>query len=203
MELDTNAFAAEQRAGLPPDSIRNVLRADTKNGPTLNRAAEICEALDMEFYFGPRRVPSGQPGLAEDGSAVSLMPRKGWLPIPWHEDDQRPGSAPVAFDPVWIRHHQLAIERLAMVAPARLGDGPTADPRETLALVDRHASRQGGPHLWALLDRRSVILRPVQFSDPDILVFAPRPGGSTAIHRPGAPDHPKLLGRVVWTGTLL
>jgi hypothetical protein len=201
--LGTTVFAVEQRAGLPPDSLRNVLRGSQTHGPTLNRVQEICDALDLELYFGPRRIASSQSGLAEDGNVVSLRPRKGWPTIPWHDDDPHPGAPPVAFDPVWIAHHQLTVERLAMVVPVRGGDTGQRDPRETLAMVDRIAAHQGGPHLWALLDRKSVTLRLVQFSDPDILIFAPRPGGATIIHRPGAPDLPKLLGRVLWTGNLL
>ncbi len=170
--------------------------------PSADRLEALFSYLGLEFYFGPRRIPSGQPGLAEDGNVVSLKPRRGWVPIPWHDDDRHPGAPPVAFDPAWLTHHQLATKHLAMVAPIRAGDTGQRDARETLALVDRNAPHQGGPHLWALLNRQSVMLRMVQFVGPDILVLPPRPGEAAQLHRSGTTDHPSLLGRVIWTGTL-
>ena len=51
--LDGRSVAGEAlRAGLPRDAIRRVLKG---RDPSLTRAAEICEALGLELYIGPRR----------------------------------------------------------------------------------------------------------------------------------------------------
>ena len=63
LALDTNAFAVEKSAGLPPDAIRNVIRSEKKSGPTLSRVDEICQALDLEIYIGPRRDEENLPVL--------------------------------------------------------------------------------------------------------------------------------------------
>ena len=49
---DMSVRALATGAGLPPKSVQNVL--DGKE-PWVNRAAEICRALDLKFYVGPPR----------------------------------------------------------------------------------------------------------------------------------------------------
>ena len=51
-ESGQSAAGAAVNAGLPRDAIRSVLRG---HPPTFTRAAEICEALGVEFYIGPPR----------------------------------------------------------------------------------------------------------------------------------------------------
>ena len=49
-----SARAAEVGAGLPRRSIYSVIEG---HSPTLDRAADICDALGLEFYVGPPRDP--------------------------------------------------------------------------------------------------------------------------------------------------
>ena len=76
-EPSIRAFA--RRAGLPSRSVQSYL--DGKQ-PTVNRAAEICRALGLEFYVGPPReteVPSkitkalGLPVDASVDDAVNVI----------------------------------------------------------------------------------------------------------------------------------
>ena len=48
----TNAYRAAVDAGLPQNAIRSVLRG---REPGSERLAEICRALELEFYVGPPR----------------------------------------------------------------------------------------------------------------------------------------------------
>ncbi|WP_343503686.1 S24 family peptidase [Alloyangia pacifica] len=65
-ELGLRPSAAEEKFDLPPDTIRNLLRS-AKNtsrasaGPTLSKTQQICEALGIEFYFGPPRKNARPP----------------------------------------------------------------------------------------------------------------------------------------------
>ena len=55
MELErrgTNAYRAAVDAGLPQNAIRSVLKG---REPGSDRLAEICRALELEFYVGPPR----------------------------------------------------------------------------------------------------------------------------------------------------
>lgn len=58
----TSAIREALRAGLNRDAIRSVLRG---RSPSVTRAAEICEALGLEMYIGPRREvgPGGETEL--------------------------------------------------------------------------------------------------------------------------------------------
>ena len=49
----TNPFRAALESNLPGTAIRHVLEGKQ---PRLSRLVEICEALDLELYVGPRRV---------------------------------------------------------------------------------------------------------------------------------------------------
>lgn len=53
-ERRTSVRAVALGAGLPVRSVQSVLDGRI---PSINRAAEICDALGLEFYIGPRRLP--------------------------------------------------------------------------------------------------------------------------------------------------
>ena len=64
----TSAIRAALDAGLSRDAIRSVLRG---RAPSVDRAAEICEALDLEFYVGPPRAESDDtPAEARSGRVL-------------------------------------------------------------------------------------------------------------------------------------
>ena len=69
-------MALASRAGLPPRYVQNTL--DGKE-PRVNRGAEICEALGLEFYIGPPR-----PKLRSDDSCAPLF-----IPLPELERSTR------------------------------------------------------------------------------------------------------------------
>lgn len=71
--LGKRAFTVETEADLPPDSIRNVMRAQNPSGPTLSKVQQICEALGLELYIGPPRDHGPQPPEA-DPSALAQIP---------------------------------------------------------------------------------------------------------------------------------
>lgn len=73
----TNAYRAAVDAGLPQNAIRSVLQG---REPGSERLAEICRALELEFYVGPPRghhqettqevggtpeLPAGEPQWVE------------------------------------------------------------------------------------------------------------------------------------------
>ena len=52
-ERGTNPSSIARAAGLPQRALYNVLHGHV---PSLNRAVEICDALGLEFYIGPKRA---------------------------------------------------------------------------------------------------------------------------------------------------
>ena len=73
--LGTNAFAAERANGLPADAIRSILRGEKKSGTTLNKAKEVCDALGLEFYIGPKREVTAAPSTTVAGENFSTVAR--------------------------------------------------------------------------------------------------------------------------------
>jgi len=71
----TSAIRAALGAGLTRDAIRSVLRG---RSPSVDRAAEICEALDLEFYIGPPRsaAASTESALQEGGGLGHIRDRR-------------------------------------------------------------------------------------------------------------------------------
>ena len=71
----TSAIRAALGAGMTRDAIRSVLRG---RSPSVERAAEICAALDLEFYIGPRRSGTGSVESAsqEMGSLDHIRDRR-------------------------------------------------------------------------------------------------------------------------------
>jgi hypothetical protein len=200
--LNTNAFAVEQAHGLTPDAVRNVLRRGSSGGPTLARAAEICGALGLEFYIGPRRLP---PGFAEGDTASDLgrveALRAGFLPIPWHHAANRRGAAPVAFAAAWLELQKLRPDDLLAVVPDKAPVLPYG--REVLAVITTSAKRAGPPSPWAIRSDGLIYLLDVEFHPRAMVLLKFMTDGSTRILIDSAREAVQVLGKVVWWGGLL
>ena len=201
LELNSNAFAVEQAAGLPPDAIRNVIRSKTKDGPNITRAREICDALGLDFHIG--RKKSG-PGFAEPEGGSDLGKkealRAGFLPIPWHPEVKIRGSAPVAFSQSWLAAEGLISDFLQAVTPdfSRLS---YAIAKNTVAVIDTNSPRKGFSGIWCYLDGTAIGLGRAAFNaDFTVLLPAEESGEIRIVERP-LPSTFKMLGRVVWLGT--
>lgn len=200
-ELDLNVNQAEARAGLEQGYIRGVIRNDSKRAtPGIDKAEKIARALDLDFYIGPRR-PRGH-GFAEsgdNGAPGPLSPPDGYATFVW-DGREVPGIPPLAFADSWIRRHGLDTDRHLCTY---VGEAPADAARAAgLALIDRRAPREGGPHPWALRHAGGrVELARVQFDTGIAIALPDAPGTPARILRPGPPS-PLLMGRVLWHGSV-
>ena len=63
------ARTLEAKLGLKPWSLRGILDRRRPQVPSVDRAAEICKALGLEFYIGPPREPGrGAQAASSDGT---------------------------------------------------------------------------------------------------------------------------------------
>ena len=69
--LGQTAIRAATAAGLRRDSIRSVLRGRV---PSIDRAAEICAALGLEFYIGPPRRDAPRSVSSPDSHRPDPVP---------------------------------------------------------------------------------------------------------------------------------
>ena len=72
----TNAYRAAVDAGLPQNAIRSVLRG---REPGSERLAEICRALELEFYVGPPRTDPGETIQEGSGTPESDVEDPQWV----------------------------------------------------------------------------------------------------------------------------
>jgi len=199
--LGTNAFAAEQAAGLPADAIRNVIRSVKKEGPSISRAKEICDAVGLEFYIGPKRELSGfsDPGQGTDLGRTEAL-RSGFLPIPWHATAKRRGSAPVALQSSWLASEGIIPDHLQAIMPDRVQIS-AADPKKTVAVLDTSADLKGSHSLWCYSLSGEVTVGRAAFTDNVIVVFPdPDKDGPIRIIDRHAQQGFAILGRVIWLG---
>ena len=72
----TNAYRAAMDAGLPQNAIRSVLRG---REPGSERLAEICRALELEFYVGPPRTDPGETIQEGSGTPEAEVEYPHWV----------------------------------------------------------------------------------------------------------------------------
>lgn len=74
-ELGLNIHEAEQTFGFAEGYIRGVVRADDKRAiPNIQKAMRIANALDLDFYIGPRRDTGPVEQIILDGAAYAHIP---------------------------------------------------------------------------------------------------------------------------------
>ena len=64
-ESGVGARKFEAMHGLRPWALRGILDPKRKQSPSVDRAAEVCKALGLEFYVGPPRDESTSPEVAD------------------------------------------------------------------------------------------------------------------------------------------
>lgn len=65
----------EAMLGLKRWSLRGILDSNRPQSPSVDRAAELCRALSLEFYVGPRRAPANSASQPlESQSSPALAP---------------------------------------------------------------------------------------------------------------------------------
>ena len=77
-------------AGLPVRSVQNVLDG---RSPTIDRAAEICDALDLELYIGPPQAAAAGDHETLAETIREALSRRGTTPFRAAEDAGLPQDA--------------------------------------------------------------------------------------------------------------
>ncbi|MFN8995200.1 MAG: helix-turn-helix transcriptional regulator [Pseudomonadota bacterium] len=205
--LGTNAFAVENSAGLPADAVRSILRGGKKAGTTLNRAQDVCNALGLQLYIGPRR----------DSGAVQVIDREAeYAHIPVHDAMLAAGAGAfngaeevvdfLAFRRDWLRRLGLDPSR-AVIARAT---GDSMQPcvwHGDLVLIDlsridppMHSRPDRGRRapVFALLDEGAAKIKRVQWIEPGLAVLlSDNPDYAPTFARA---ENLSIIGKVVWWG---
>lgn len=210
--LGTSPFAVETAAGLPVDAIRNVLRSGAgKAGPTFTRAAEICDALGLEFYIGAPR-DSGPVAVA-----VAQLDGSEYARIPVHDVELAAGDGArndgeaiidhLAFRRDWLKRIGIAAS-LARIGRSRgesmwptIWDGDMIlidTARNVLPVRQREPRDQRRSPIYALRDGDQMRIKRLERPSDDLVMLVS-----------DNPDFPPelrpiqditVLGKVAWWG---
>lgn len=200
--LNTNAFAVETRAGLPPDAIRNVIRSRKKDGPSLSRAKEICDALGLEFYFGPPRATGPVETVILGNEDFTAVPRYDarLSAGPGADNGDAQVVEKLAFRRDWLARIGVAPSAAVLVPVSGDSMAPTLHDGD-LALIDtnRKAVRTGQVYALTDLDGSTRVKRLDRL--PTGLILRSDAPTHPAEFRP-IPDAARvaIIGQVVWSG---
>lgn len=176
--------------------------------PSVEKVALLCDALDLEFYIGPRRevTPTGfaeataaaftRAGAPE---AVTNAFEKGYLPFPWHNLARPDGPPPVLLSLAWLEANDLK--------PDHLSFAEIPEPGPTLALIDSRTAHYAGLAMWVWqenIDQKDIlrIEWAMRNEDGPMIIFP-----DADIKRPITMAHSQVkslrfLGRAVWASRL-
>jgi phage repressor protein C with HTH and peptisase S24 domain len=203
--LGTNPFAVEHAAGLPADAVRSILRGGQKTGTTLNRAQDVCEALGLELYIGPRRE-SGQVAVIDQQAEYAHIPMHDALLAagPGALNDREEIIDFLAFRRDWLRRIGLDPARAALARA--MGDSMQPCVWDgDLVLIDRsridlptlpRSDRARRAPVFALLDDGQAKIKRAQLVEPGLaMLLSDNPDYSPTFART---DNLSIIGKVVW-----
>lgn len=221
----TNPSRFAKENGFSVNAVRYILEG---RPPSSRRLAEVCEALGLEFYVGPPRLPHGvrmsTKQLAEELERLALEARRlvndqemqpnqidqssPYISAPRYEVLAAAGAGAtvddetikgyLGFNRAWLREKRLMPEQLAVIEVQGDSMEPTLHSGDTVLLDLRTPELHDG-EIYTL--RR----------DDELLVKRIRRQGSTwlivsdNLSFPVEPldDSVTVVGRVVWLGRTL
>lgn len=183
------------------------------SSPAANKLEAICNALDLEFYIGPKRSelsrePVSPPGFMDATTAfdptkpLPTEAERTFLPIPYSSRaGGRRGVGPVAFSQAWLSETGHAPDNLRFI---RLQDDTMAPvaPADTLVMIDEGSVKPVSDGVYAVSNNGKIGGGRVTQLTPDTVAFiALNPDRQPTVHKLGDHTQPfRILGRVVWQG---
>lgn len=210
MELDKRPFAVETEAGLPPDSIRNVMRSQNSAGPTLSKVQQICEALGLELYIGAPRDTGAVEQIVLDGSDFAQVPvHKVALAAGDGADNHTEELAGyLAFRRSWLKRVGVAASAAVLARATGESMAPTIHDGDMLlidrAKADPPAARRSAKDtrpspIYAILDvDTGARVKRLELAAPGTLaLLSDNPSFAPEFR---TVDSVKIIGKVVWWG---
>lgn len=210
--LGTNAFALETAAGLPPDALRNVVRSEKRAGPTLSRAQEICEALDLELYIGPRRDTGPVEQIVLNGADyASISLHDAWLSAgPGAESHGSNIVDQLAFRRDWLKREGIDAARAclarvigdSMLPTLTAGDMVLINQAQTEPAMRRRGVKdKRRPPIYALVENGEARIKRIERPDEDTMILlSDNPEYPPEIRTPAQREklQTTIIGKVMW-----
>lgn len=208
-----NVNQAEVAHGFPQGFIRGVVRNDDKRAvPSIQKAAQIAEALGLELYIGPPRDSGPVTQVTLDGSEYARVPLHDALLAAGAGCDN---GAEQIIDHLAFRRDWLARVGVAASA-ARLarvqGDSmqPTIWPGDMI-LIDtrrndpplrkRDSHDQRRSPIYAMIDRGEARVKRIERPAPDLMMLlSDNPDYPPELRQGKDLKDLTIIGKVVWWG---
>lgn len=210
LELGLSQAEVGNRAfGKPDNSAFQALRRGSS--PAADKLASLCEALELEFYFGTKRQPEPAEQVYLEGNDYAH--------IPLHQATLSAGPGSLNGDSVvidhlafrrdWLRrigvvpeHAKLARVTGDSMAPA-LSDGDvvmidTSDKEVRPGNRDKHPRR---PSIFAFVEDGEARVKRIDLIDDDLFaIISDNPDHPPQYRRRATLFSMHIIGKVVWWG---
>ena len=218
----TNPSRLAKDNGLSINAVRYILEG---RAPSSRRLAQVCDALDLEFYVGPPRLPHGTrldaSQLADELDRLSIEARhiahRQWEGVARVEDDSPYVSAPryevlaaagsgatvgeetikgyLGFTKTWLRDQRLMAEKLAVIEVR----GDSMDPtlrNGDIVLLDMRTPQLRDGDIYTLRKEDELLVKRLRRQGSNWLLV------SDNVSYPVEPldGSVAVIGRVVWLG---
>lgn len=201
-ELGKTAAMIEHERGLPRDAIRNVLRSTKHSGPTLTRAKEIIEALDLEFYIGPPRDTGTVYTTRINHEDFASIPRynaqlaagAGAL------NDDQPTVSSLAFRREWLARSGISPTSACILSVRGDSMRPTLFDTD-LVMIDQRRKQVRNRRIYAFvdLDGEARVKRLEEIPGRMLLILSDNPACETELREGPDMNRVRMLGEVVWS----
>lgn len=200
-ELGLKPSAVERKAGLAPDTIRNVLRSSSNSGPHFTTARQIADALGLEFYVGPSRAarPEASGSNREDIAFVALHNVQASAgPGRFALDDEIVSS--LGFPLPWLSRHGVNPDRASLIFVE--GDSMSPTIRSgSVALVNHNRRKVNSKKVYAFRDGDGLFVKRLEMVDDETLfVTSDNPDHASRVIKNHDLENISIIGEVVWTG---
>ena len=189
--------------GLKPWSLRGLLDNRRQQVPSVDRAAEICEALGLEFYIGPPREASLARNVIAAWEDPNSGQSAGTFVTPWPVPVAGEGGGFSPHGCAWFGQDFLSDFGLdplhCEVVEIRDDDMAPVLVNGSVGLVDKQRRLLSSGYVYAIRRNGALIVRRALLTGD---------GWVAAAERPEFPPIPwtgeiETVGLVVWTARML
>ena len=221
----TNPSRFARDHGFSVNAVRYILEG---RPPSSRRLAEVCEALGLEFYVGPHRLPDGTQAnvkqladeldrlaaaahrLADKSEAdVAEMDRSSlYVSAPRYEVLAAAGTGAtvdsevikghLGFTKKWLRDQQLMADKLAVIEVRGDSMEPTLHDGDIVLLDMREPELRDG-EIYTLRRSDELLVKRLRRQGSNWLIFS----DNTAYPVETLDEEVAVVGRVVWLGRTL
>lgn len=208
-ELQTTAYAVEQRSPLRRDAIRNILRG---SDPQLRGLSQICDALGLELYIGPPRRDPSTPVIDPITENLAMIRRYDIVASAGNGSvvNEEALMEPLAFRRDWLASQGIRADDVALIKARGTsmepiisdGDLVMVDLSKTEVPILRKGRRARRALYWVVRHDGDLRVKDVERTDSGSFVvtsentYAYRP----EVVSPAEGDDFEIVGRVVWWG---